>query len=276
MHGSNVILTGVPRSGTTLTCHLLNKLPNTVALHEPMPVSEFPQLGNHDAVCDTIEQFFAATRHSLLTRKLATSKQLNGAVPDNSVQEMPGDDELRHSRTPTGEILIDKPLDDHFTLAIKHPSAFTALLASLVKRFPCYAVIRNPFSILMSWQTVAMAVQNGHVPAAEGLHTGLREQLARLEDRLDRQLYVLSWFFNQYRQYLPASSVLFYENTIASGGASLSAITPAAGGLREPLESKNQNTLYQQELRHELAKRLLASDGAYWCFYSKANVEALL
>jgi hypothetical protein len=33
---ANVVLTGLPRSGTTLVCRLLNKLPDTVALHEPL------------------------------------------------------------------------------------------------------------------------------------------------------------------------------------------------------------------------------------------------
>ncbi len=36
MQHNNIILTGIPRSGTTLICYLLNKIPNTVALHEPM------------------------------------------------------------------------------------------------------------------------------------------------------------------------------------------------------------------------------------------------
>lgn len=32
----DIILTGIARSGTTLSCSLLNKLPQCVALHEPM------------------------------------------------------------------------------------------------------------------------------------------------------------------------------------------------------------------------------------------------
>ncbi len=33
----NIVLTGPGRSGTTLTCHLLNKLPDTMALAKPLP-----------------------------------------------------------------------------------------------------------------------------------------------------------------------------------------------------------------------------------------------
>ena len=40
----DVVLTGPPRSGTTLACHMLNKLPGTVALHEPIPPRRFAGL----------------------------------------------------------------------------------------------------------------------------------------------------------------------------------------------------------------------------------------
>src|SRR5262245_2561552 len=36
MDDRNVLVAGIPRSGTTLTCHLLNSLPDIVALHEPI------------------------------------------------------------------------------------------------------------------------------------------------------------------------------------------------------------------------------------------------
>ena len=36
----DIILTGIARSGTTLSCSLLNKLPQCVALHEPMNPAE--------------------------------------------------------------------------------------------------------------------------------------------------------------------------------------------------------------------------------------------
>ena len=37
----NLLLAGIPRSGTTLACALLNRLPNVAALPEPMDVTAF-------------------------------------------------------------------------------------------------------------------------------------------------------------------------------------------------------------------------------------------
>jgi hypothetical protein len=54
MNDNNILITGTPRSGTTLPCHLLNELPDTVALHEPMKVKEFSGLTDHEEICLSI------------------------------------------------------------------------------------------------------------------------------------------------------------------------------------------------------------------------------
>jgi hypothetical protein len=40
---NNVVLTGTGRSGTTLVCYLLNKLPNTEAPSEPIAPGKFDE-----------------------------------------------------------------------------------------------------------------------------------------------------------------------------------------------------------------------------------------
>ena len=57
----NILLPGPGRSGTTLTYHLLNKLPDTVALAEPLAEPLFPnrfvdQMPDYDAACDKLEK----------------------------------------------------------------------------------------------------------------------------------------------------------------------------------------------------------------------------
>jgi hypothetical protein len=275
MEQQNIILTGIPRSGTTLTCHLLNKLPQTVALHEPMNVSQFSKLESRDVICQEISQFFQEARASISSRKEVLSKNISGVVPDNPVGEARTPSGLRESITPLGLIAVKKELDPGFLLVIKHPAAFTALLRDLVHFFPCYAVIRNPLSVLASWSSVAMPVENGHAPAAEGLDTDLRQALARMSDKTDRQLHLLSWFYEQYQRYIPSNRILRYEDLIRSGGASLRAMTPSAQALCESLESRNSNPLYDQRLLQSIGHKLLTTEGAYWQFYTKESVELL-
>lgn len=271
---TNIILTGVPRSGTTLTCHLLNQLPNTLALHEPMDVA-FASLGG-DAICEKIDRFFSTTRRSALLDKTVETKHIGGRLPVNPISDAYSDRGLRPTLATRGEVRIDKALDANFVLVIKHPAAFTAVLESLAPRYPCFAVIRNPLSILSSWNSIAVPVQDGHAPAAEAVDSGLAQALARIDDRVARQLHLLSWFFEKYDRVLPQASILRYEDTVASKGKSLAVITPLAGRLAEPLESRNANQVYDQELMQMLGERLLRADGAFWKFYSRESVERLL
>jgi len=272
----NILLTGVPRSGTTLTCHLLNKIPNTVALHEPMTVRLFADLPNQGAICDEITAFMDRVRHLALTKGTVISKHINGQIPDNPVSATSTDTGLRPPLATHGEILIGKELDENFSLVIKHPGAFSAVIEGLVDRFPCYAIVRNPLSILASWNSISMAHRTGHAPAAERLDQKLAEKLENIEDNTDRQLYLLSWFFDKFLQVLPDTSIIRYENIIASQGRAIAVITPAAANLAEPLASKNKNPVYDRELFKVLGAKLLKSSGSYWHFYSPESVESLL
>src|SRR3954468_22168223 len=101
----DVVLTGVPRSGTTLTCHLLNQLPDTLALHEPMGV-DLASLGSRDRACDAIGRFFSQTREGPLVSKTVQTKQVEGRLPVNPVSNEPADDGLRRALASSSEVRI--------------------------------------------------------------------------------------------------------------------------------------------------------------------------
>jgi hypothetical protein len=273
---TNIVVTGIPRSGTTLICHLLNKLPNTVALHEPMDVRGLAALPDRSRVAGEVQRFFDETRLGLLSDGTAPSKQVDGAVPDNPVGGPAGGVGIRARRVTKGRIVVDKPLTDEFSLCIKHPAAFTALLHDLAPRFLTIAVVRNPVSVLASWSSVPFPVRDGRAPAAERFDARLAAELASITDRVDRQIHLLSWFFARYDAVLPRDRVIHYEDVVATGGRVLERVIPQAAWLNERLESKNKNPLYDHETFESLGRRLLAVDGAFWKFYPRESVEQLL
>lgn len=264
----NVILTGIARSGTTLACALLNRLPQVVALHEPMSPRRLVWLWSRRAVVDRIEAFFATQRTSLLTRGEASSRTRDGRIPDNPYADEPGPDGRRRSVVRDGVVRFEKPLDADFRLVIKHPSCFTALLDGLVGRFPCVAVVRNPLAVLLSWHSTEGNWNRGRQPAAEAFDVSLRRRLDAEPDCLSRQLRMLEWSFSQYATYLPASAVLRYEDIVTSGGAALAAIDPAAAALAEPLRNKNSNPFYRGADVAALAERLLAHESPWRAWYA--------
>jgi hypothetical protein len=273
---NNVLLTGTGRSGTTLSCRLLGRLPQTVALLEPMRVRAFGDMGGPEAICDAIDEFCADQRASLHERGVAVSKHSSGGVPDNPFGAGRAPDGLRKKAVSKGKVRIGKELGPDFTLVVKHISAFAALLESLVERFRVYAIVRNPLPVLASWNSIDFSLRDGHIPAAERIDAKLASDLAAIDDALDRQLHILAWFHEKFRRLLPDESIIRYESIVATGGAALGAITPRAAELAEPLDNRNLSLMYDRQTLRDVGERLLASEGAHWETYSRESVERLL
>lgn len=276
MSSRDVVLTGIPRSGTTLACTLLNRLPNTVALNEPMDTGRVRGLGGERERLDWIDRFYSATRASLLADGTAASKQAGGVIVDNNFGIARNGAGARTEQVRLGTATIETKLDHDFLLCAKHPGLYTALLDRLASEYRCYALVRNPLAVLASWNAVEIQAGHGRSAAAEAVDPELARDLGSLDDNGARQIRLLSWFFERYRDTLPAEAIIRYEDVIASGGAALSVISEAAVDLNEPLESRNESELYDREFVRAIGERLLRSDGAYWDFYSRESVEGLI
>jgi len=121
-----------------------------------------------------------------------------------------------------------------------------------------------------------MSVREGYVPAAERLNINLKNNLIKINDRIERQLFILSWFYEQYYKNLPINSIIRYEDLIRSNGKVLKTITSKAGKLNVKLVNKNSNILYQVGDIKSIGNKLLESEGSYWKFYSKTDVEKII
>lgn len=217
MNGRNLVLTGVPRGGTTLACRLLGQAEDCVSLFEPMAIDALPHA--RAAAVDAIVAYFADVRAEMAATGFAPSKQHAGRVPDNLFGEpTPGIGRTLHARP--GRVPVPRARATG-TLVIKHNAAFTALLPELAAALPVFAIVRDPRAVLASWCSVDLPVRQGRVPAGERFDPSLRARLDACADRLQRQLYVLDWCFTQFAEHLPAAQVLTYEALIDSHGRSL-------------------------------------------------------
>ncbi len=267
-----ILLTGIPRSGTTLCCHLLNKLPNTVALHEPLPMETFNDLTKDEAV-DAIRHFVSSSRAQASASQLVQTKHLAGEVPSNPV--FGACKGLREEQVSLGNINIDKALSDTFTLVIKHNALFASLLGNLGKIFPCYAIIRNPLATLASWQTVDLPIHEGRIPMGERFDTELRLQLSELETDIDRQLCILRWFYQQFSENLEPTHIIRYEDIVDTKGNVLSSLVDQGVNVSGQLENQNVSKLYRDIDIKYLLDRLLKEDTIFTDFYRLDELENL-
>jgi hypothetical protein len=231
-----------------------------------------------------IERYFEDQRRMALKKGRVTTKHVGGVIPDNTYANAPSEVGPRSKVSSKGDIPVGKELGHDFTLIIKQPGLFTALLPALSERFPCYALVRNPLSVLASGSTIRTfgtkahkAKKRRHPPTMPRFNEDLATALAEKKgNRLERRLFLLSWQFERFRDELPEGHVIRYEDVVATGGRALSAITPAAQALDETLESKNLNELYDRDQMLKFGEALLESDGAYWDFYPREEIEDLL
>jgi hypothetical protein len=113
----NIVLTGPPRSGTTLSCYLLGKVENTVALNEPLRPARFGRFASDpDALADAVERWYRQTRRKIRTEGRAPSKHRGGKPTFETFGE-PGESG-RDSVLELGEIAVDKPLKPGFFLVV--------------------------------------------------------------------------------------------------------------------------------------------------------------
>lgn len=271
----DVILTGIARSGTTLACSLLNRLPQAVALHEPMNPAALASLDRPAAYLERIASFFAAQRERLHAQGTAVSKARDGAVPDNPFGDRAADSGLRPSTVAAQDVRFEKRLRPGFRLVVKHPNMFTATLPALRTRFPCFALVRNPLAVLLSWHSIQAPVNEGRLPFGEAFDPELRASLEAEPDRLARQLVILRWYFGRYAAFLPPQNVIRYEDLVASGGRALRVIDPDAEELDEPLANRNATGPYDAALVRSLADRLLAAGPDATGPYSRSDIEAV-
>ncbi len=276
----NLIITGIPRSGSTLACSLLNRLPDVVALNETMNVGELLALPDAESRVRAIADYFAETRRTI---------DRTGKVPQLRVAGSEGNMFLPEASTgrksaKRGSAMVDvgKVLPAGYWLALKHLNAFAALLPELQQRFDCLALVRNPLATLASWHTLAHPMERGHMPVAEALDEGLAQRLAGIDEGRERRLALLDWYYRRFTDSLGAERIQRYEDIMATNGGCLAQVLPSASDLpivvREPLESRNESLLYGAAAEAKAdAEALLEDRGhACWRVYEQADVKALL
>lgn len=273
LNPSDIVLTGIPRGGTTLACRLLGEAADTLALFEPMPVAELPTAT--DAAAAEVARYFDLVRQRALSEGRVPSKHRGGHVPDNPYGERVGGDDARPWLVEQGDIAVAKPLSAGFRLVIKHNAAFTALLPALSRQHTVVGIVRNPLAVLASWRSVDLPVTHGRLPAGERLDPALAAALAAQPDCLRRQILILDWFFGRLLRWVAPERLLRYEDVVTTGGACLRQAIGLPAGEATALRSRNANAQYDRASVDELVRGLRRYAGASLDGYGTAAVDEL-
>jgi hypothetical protein len=265
---ANILVTGLPRSGTTMTCWLLNQLSDVVALHEPLRLSDYPDSRTLPSI---LKQFIQETRDQLSREGTAPSHAMEGKIESNPISAGSGPNQLRSVIHRHQVVDFGKPHSSDFQLAIKHNAPFTAMIDTLSAEHPIAVIIRNPLALLCSWHTVPLPIRDGRLPMAERYDAQLRDKLSTLKEPLQRQITILDWCFQRYHN-TSASQIFKYEELIATGGRQLASLFPGARELKVDLSSRNRNSLYPLHCSKTFAHELIQGSHAWRKFYTEAEI----
>ena len=248
----NISITGLPRSGTTLTCFLLNKIDNVVALNEPfVGYKELKDLSRKQILLKMYD-YFELYRDSIIKSKLAYSMHRGGEIPSNSINNNftfnYSIGNFRKSDLTLGQIKIEKELSSSFCLAIKDPSIFSALLPEITSTIPTFGIVRNPLATLLSWNSVEFNISKGRLPLAEIIDKDLYKRLNQQPNIYERQGIIFNWFFTKYLDNLHNSCIIKYEDIISSRGQILSKMGLDTTSLVEELTNQNFNIAYDRTI----------------------------
>ncbi|RZJ40131.1 MAG: hypothetical protein EON87_18685, partial [Brevundimonas sp.] len=226
------LIAALPRSGSTLLCTLLSKAPNTLALAEPMRTQRFP---DPEAAWAQIDRIVPVFREQILTEKRAPMRTSGGKPTDNFMKAPKAGGGPRPSEARLQLVEVTQDLAPDFTLYLKHPTLFTALIPTSADRpYRMVGLVRAPLAVLASWETVMLSVRDGRATAAEKLHPDLKSYLDDAPSRYGRQARLMEWFLQRMAQ-LPRPSVIRYEDLIARPQETLEQWQPGAAFDIQPL-----------------------------------------
>jgi hypothetical protein len=217
-----------------------------VALHEPINPSNMPlKFKSPEALDSIVTQIFQFDR--AIEQGLPFEHGNKGGLAiDNPVGDLTKDG-VRQVVAKRGEVQLSPRNQTSYELIIKQNALFTALLPELSKHYSIICVVRNPIDVLLSWLTVDLPVNRGHIPAGERFDVKLKSSLVGL-NRLQRQLAIYQWFMTTFLD--SGLPIVRYEDVIQTNGHRLDDVLGLMPISRDNLVKQERS--FNSETLHKL------------------------
>jgi hypothetical protein len=197
-----------------LCCKLINQRKDALALHEPINPGDIPPGFNASKAADSIVQQITQFDRAIEKGLPFAHGDKGGLTIDNPVGYAVKDG-VRQVVAKRGMVQLPAREKNCYELIIKQNALFTALMPMLAPQFQMLCIVRNPVDVLLSWLTVDLPINRGHIPAGERFDAELKNSLHG-EPCLSRQLIIYQWFISRFlSSSLPC---IRYEDIVSSDG----------------------------------------------------------
>ena len=215
---NDLLITGIPRSGTTLAAALIDASADTVCLSEPshqldLLSKSISAIDFAERIADDYKRIRAVlvSGGDVLDRRTTDGKALSNYFSSDN-EKVP-----RHS------IYAETSRSHHdlsatFTLGMKHNALYTAALPELTALgcFTVIAIVRDPADAIASWLSLTLPVSFGRLPAAERYWREMNALTTQAIDLCEKQILICELFCARYLSLAPAVQLLRFEDFVHS------------------------------------------------------------
>ncbi|MEE4296634.1 MAG: hypothetical protein V2J20_08475 [Wenzhouxiangella sp.] len=267
---TDVLVTGVPRGGTTLAGALLDSLPDTVCLSEPPWQWHKSTGGQLDIGSDPTGEVFAKwlvgdfvdirrrllIGEEVLDRRRRDARPSTNYHPANSGSQPVSASDLSMRPVRGGELTTD------FTLAIKHNGPYLTALRPLLRlqHFKVIALVRHPVDVIHSWRSLNLPVSRGKMQDAARCWPEMAA-VTDSGDVLKRQVLIYDLICERLQSFRDQISILRYEDVCAAPG-----LISAAVGAKD-MPDKQLITKPSRQVDAEQSEIIASALNAYGSHY---------
>jgi hypothetical protein len=214
----NLIVTGIPRGGTTLAAALIDSCHNAICLSEPNHHVELlehaPTAGDFAAA---LSRDFTRLRQSLMAGGGVLDRRTTGGKPVTNYFAA-ADDPSRRTTTYDLQWRLGADLSDGFLLAAKHNALFASALEEIAAQpaFAVLAIVRHPADVIASWNSLRLPISEGRLPAAEKFWPEMRELSASSLPLFEKQVLIFETMCERFRRLSDRIDVLRFEDMVAT------------------------------------------------------------
>lgn len=164
---NELLIVGIPRSGSTLTAALVDSLENSLCLSEPDELFITKDIVNKSEYVNSVIDFLSMSRDKVKNGDaILDCRKADGTPTTNYVKDTSCGGRI--FQPDKGWVDTSNYNAENMLVAIKHNVPFISVLPELVDiGVPIIGVIRNPVSTIMSWHETSLPVARGFMPSAE-------------------------------------------------------------------------------------------------------------
>lgn len=243
---SDVIVTGLPRSGLTVAAALIDGLPDSLCLNEPgWQMKKAHDFTDPTSYANWLKDDFAARRAEILA--LTPIKDLRAPDGRPLLDGLLDERRLLNQKGKPVSLLYTKEgLSPDFTLAMKHHTLYTAMLPQIValKHFKVIAIIRHPLEVILSWQRLGgnRPYMQGFIPNLFNSYWPQAAQISYgITDPLERMVFLYDAFCQRYHELGDQVQIVKYEDMVKKPLLVSSAVGAKKTSLHAPLIAEQQH-----------------------------------